>query len=69
MFSALCGVASGITGYILGGALFHGTWRLLYKKKAQALQDVSCDFTVLCKSVVHRAEELGGGFQVFNCII
>ena len=41
VFAALCGVASGVTGYILGGALFHATWKFLFKKKAVALEEVS----------------------------
>jgi hypothetical protein len=41
VFAALCGVASGMTGYLLGGALFHATWKFIFKKKAAALQKVS----------------------------
>ena len=41
VFSALCGVASGMAGYIVGGALFHVTWKSLFKAKAMALKEVS----------------------------
>lgn len=41
MFAALCGVASGMTGYLIGGAFFHATWKFIFKKKAAALQEVS----------------------------
>ena len=41
VFAALCGVASGMTGYLIGGTLFHATWKFIFKKKAAELQEVS----------------------------
>lgn len=46
VFAALCGVASGMTGFIIGGVLFNTTWKLLFRKKAAALQEVSKVFTL-----------------------
>ena len=40
MFSALCGVASGIAGFVAGGAMFTATWKLIARKQYQELEKV-----------------------------
>lgn len=40
MFAALCGVGSGVVGYLIGGATFTATWKLIAKSKFKELQQV-----------------------------
>ena len=40
MFAALCGVGTGAMGFILGGAMFNTTWRVLARQKSKQLQEV-----------------------------
>lgn len=40
-FAVLCGIGSGIVGYLVGGALFNATWKLLARSKAKQMQEVS----------------------------
>lgn len=40
VFAALCGVGTGIVGFMLGGALFNATWKLLARKAAREMQEV-----------------------------
>lgn len=40
VFAALCGVGTGIVGFMLGGALFNVTWKLLARKAAREMQEV-----------------------------
>ena len=40
-FAALCGVGTGVVGYMLGGVLFSQTWRILFRKKAKQMAEVS----------------------------
>lgn len=61
-FAVLCGIGSGVVGYMLGGATFNTTWKLLFKQKAQKLQEVS----ILCNCVARPTnglvEQLAGWF-------
>ncbi len=48
-FAVLCGLGSGVVGYMVGGALFNGTWRLLARTKAKQLQEVRLfEFVIGC---------------------
>ena len=38
MLAAACGVVSGIAGFVMGGALFSATWKLVAKNKYMELQ-------------------------------
>ena len=44
VFAALCGVGTGIVGFMMGGALFNATWKLLARKAAREMQEVRRDF-------------------------
>lgn len=57
VFAALCGVGSGLVGFVLGGALFSSTWRLLFRERARQLQEREEDF--LSRILKHR-------FSAFN---
>ena len=40
MFAALCGVGSGVLGYMVGGALFTSTWKLMARSKSKEFHQV-----------------------------
>lgn len=40
VFAGLCGVGSGVVSYLLGGAIFTATWKILSKEKAKQLNQV-----------------------------
>ena len=40
IFAALCGAGSGVLGFALGGVVFNATWRLMFSKTANLLQQV-----------------------------
>ena len=40
MIAAVCGLASGIAGYFVGGAIFTTTWRMVSGKKFRELEKV-----------------------------
>lgn len=44
VLAAVCGVGSGAVGFILGGAIFNATWKLLARNKARQLQERDEDF-------------------------
>lgn len=44
MLAAVCGVASGIAGYMVGGAIFTATWKLIAKNQAKELEEVQKKF-------------------------
>ena len=39
-FAVACGAASGVVGFIVGGALFGRLWRLLFRRTAAQLDEV-----------------------------
>ena len=41
VFAALCGVASGIAGFVVGGAFFNTVWKLLFAGKAREIHKVT----------------------------
>lgn len=40
MLAALSGVASGVVGFLAGGAIFTATWKIIAKNKFNELQQV-----------------------------
>ena len=41
VFAGLCGAASAVVGYMLGGTIFNATWRILSREKARQFDQVS----------------------------
>ena len=40
-FAVLCGISSGVAGFLLGGATFNATWKIMFKQRYHKLQEVS----------------------------
>ena len=53
VFSALCGIGSGIIGYMVGGALFTATWKILFKQQAKDLDKVQSKHTPSYTACTH----------------
>lgn len=43
-FAVLCGVTSGVVGFLLGGATFKVVWKFLFRRRAQQMQEVNYYF-------------------------
>lgn len=46
VFAVLCGISSGVVGFILGGATFNVIWKFIFRHKAQEMHKViACSYT------------------------
>jgi import inner membrane translocase subunit TIM23 len=43
-FAVICGIGSGVVGYMLGGATFNLMWKFLFRQTALKLQEREGDF-------------------------
>ena len=40
-FAVLCGISSGVAGFLFGGAIFNAIWKLLFRRRVQQMQEVN----------------------------
>lgn len=40
VFAVLCGISSGVGGFLLGGATFNVIWKSIFRRRAQEMQKV-----------------------------
>lgn len=48
MFAVLCGISSGVLGFLLGGATFNVIWKSIFRQRAYEMHKViTCSYIFL----------------------
>ena len=51
-FTVVCGIASGLAGFVLGGATFNFVWTVLFRRKAHQIREVQLCTCTHCKAII-----------------
>lgn len=60
VFAVLCGISSGVVGFLLGGATFNVIWKSIFRQRAHEMHKViTCSYIFLFPGTSENVNSLG----------